>query len=478
MITFMSDSKKQGRAMQEHQQKSAQNDEDGFASLVIGLVLVLVLALLTVGFAQLTRHEQKQALNSQLASQAYYAAESGINDAVQALKAGTAIPNANTNTCVPLPLPGTTSAVINAAVGAEYSCVIVNTETKVLEKTVDPNTAWTVVSDTSSSPDSVTVSWQSLDGQTASCPAAKFSPEDVWNAANCPAVLQFSMTPLGSGVDRNSLITNTFTAYLFPSNTGGSTTYSTAVANQAQIVGGNCTGAGLCSVTVTTPGVSGPFLFHIFDTYDVSDIKISAERGSSPITFNGGQAVIDVTGKARNVLKRLSVRVALDNNQDIVDYTIEAQNVCKRLVTQLNNTTYDDPYGLSSPTNPCKFSVASPNGDAAIGSPGKPCAPNCVGPGGVGAPPGGSYVFTRGFRNNSVNNSPVVSCVWDWGDGTTSTTACQLGETIEHTYKDPGNLPAYPLGCKTIKETVVLTLTLQNGSKPTTTNFPRMPECF
>src|ERR1700722_1988557 len=57
-----------------------QENEQGFASLVIALVIIVVIALITVGFAQLSRREQQTALDKQLANQAYYAAESGVND--------------------------------------------------------------------------------------------------------------------------------------------------------------------------------------------------------------------------------------------------------------------------------------------------------------------------------------------------------------------------------------------------------------
>ncbi len=74
--------------------------QDGFASIVIAIIMVIVLSLITVGFAQLMRTEQRSALDKQLSSQAYYAAETGVNDAAKALNAGYA--GVKTN-CAPLP---------------------------------------------------------------------------------------------------------------------------------------------------------------------------------------------------------------------------------------------------------------------------------------------------------------------------------------------------------------------------------------
>ena len=70
------------------QKYNQQLNEKGFASIVIALVLIIVLSLLTVGFAQLARREQQNALNKQLAVQANYAAETGINDAYKDILSG------------------------------------------------------------------------------------------------------------------------------------------------------------------------------------------------------------------------------------------------------------------------------------------------------------------------------------------------------------------------------------------------------
>src|SRR4051794_12557602 len=84
--------------------------EDGFASIVIALVMITVLALITVSFAQLARREQQSALSKQLASQANYAVESGINDLKNKIPQMLTLENStlsaglpskiNTNTCL------------------------------------------------------------------------------------------------------------------------------------------------------------------------------------------------------------------------------------------------------------------------------------------------------------------------------------------------------------------------------------------
>jgi Tfp pilus assembly protein PilX len=232
---------------------SLRANEGGFASLVVGLVLVVVLALLTVGFAQLSFHEQRQALDNQLATQAYYAAESGINDALSDMTTNinpsTGAPyitaaNASASNCMGgLPAGALTSnPVISAATGVSYSCLLVNFNTSDLEYTnVQPDESRTTVTATSQPLTQLTISWASTDNRTA-LPASitGLKPSAAWTY---PAVLQFSITPLGS-TTRNNLIGNSFTVFAYPQAGGGNTVnyqaYSASPGSDGQIVVCQC----------------------------------------------------------------------------------------------------------------------------------------------------------------------------------------------------------------------------------------------
>ena len=75
-------------------------DQKGMAAILITLIMMIVISLIVLGFAQITRHDQQQALDKQLSTEAFYAAESGINDAINAiqnLNYLTSHPNGKTN---------------------------------------------------------------------------------------------------------------------------------------------------------------------------------------------------------------------------------------------------------------------------------------------------------------------------------------------------------------------------------------------
>jgi len=309
--------------------------EKGFASIVITLILIIVLALVTIGFAQLARREQRDALDKQLANQAYYAAESGVNDTVKNLGA-IAAANPPTNQCLDT-ANFSLNPVIDQTRGVSYSCILVNTTPpNLLYNNVLAEEDRYVTFSTSHNPlSSLTIQWGSADNKTTYKAGNSFTPLGQWG--NSPAVLEVSLTPLGTGaLQRSNIVASNFTVYLYPHNGGGSTVaYNTA--SQGQIRG-RCTGSGAYPCRLTINGLPGGltgqwYLLHIVDHYDPSNINITGSVGGTSVNFIDGQAQIDVTGKAREVLKRIQVRVPIHPPYDLPKYTIEAQNACKRYTT-------------------------------------------------------------------------------------------------------------------------------------------------
>jgi Tfp pilus assembly protein PilX len=65
--------------------RNIRHAEQGLVSIVVTMIFLIVLSLIVVGFAQVARREQRESLDRQLSSQAFYAAESGINIAKSAI---------------------------------------------------------------------------------------------------------------------------------------------------------------------------------------------------------------------------------------------------------------------------------------------------------------------------------------------------------------------------------------------------------
>ncbi len=333
------------------QTKTITSNQEGFASMVIALILVLILGLMTLGFAQLARREQQNTLSKQLAYQANNAAESAINDAIIDIKAGTInVGNAGGGTTCIHPATGQTSnQAVEPAYGVSYSCLLVNVQPPTLIKQpLAPDKAWTIAFNTSAPPATFKIQWKSVATtkvrKASSYTNLGFAPSPNWGAS--PAVLQVSLTPLSvlAGTSRDAMTNNTFTAFLYPSSGAGTTSYTSSASNtNAPVVNSNCTAGAntTCSATInmgvfgSTIGLTGPYLLHILDYYDSSNIIVSgtAIAGLGALKFIGGQAQIDVTGKAQTVLKRLQARVPLNGVNDLPSYAAEAGDLCKRAKT-------------------------------------------------------------------------------------------------------------------------------------------------
>jgi len=347
------------------------DNQDGFASIVIALVLILVLSLLTVGFAQLARREQQSALDKQLANQAYYASESGINDAILGIQgnanAGIAptitdgTPNVNTDNCLNTPFVTNGASSISSTYGVSYSCVLVNLQPPNIQydDVGAGSDRYLTFSTDSTGPNSdFTIQWGSSNPSHnvfPPDPTTKFLPLATWAGNNYPSVMQISVTPL-TDTSRAGLVNNTFTAILYPARNGaGSVAYNTyssaSPTSIGTIISGDCNPAGgggrsgtyPCQATIqNVPGGTGPFLVHLFNfPYDSSNVNINGKSAGVPIKFIDGQAVIDSTGKDKNVSKRLLVHIPIHPSYTVPNFGIEGQNVCKRFDTLGGSTTPD-----------------------------------------------------------------------------------------------------------------------------------------
>jgi Tfp pilus assembly protein PilX len=80
-----------------YKSKEIQTNQSGIVSLIIVAILAIVLGLVAIGFSQLTNRELKQAGDRELNAQAFYAAESGVNDALAYLQDPGAAPLSGCN---------------------------------------------------------------------------------------------------------------------------------------------------------------------------------------------------------------------------------------------------------------------------------------------------------------------------------------------------------------------------------------------
>lgn len=324
-------------------------NQQGMVSIIITMIIMIVISLIVIGFAQVTRREQRQALDRQLSTQAFYAAETGINAAVNAIqKQGY---SSEKTACAPDasgPLSG--SNVLDAANGIEYSCLLIDPSPSTLEYTSVDTDQSTIIPLTPAAGtlNRIAFSWQDKTGNTGftGCPGPSggqytLPAVSAWPSTCNAGILRVDIVPQDVSVTRAGLMSRTLTAFLYPQNGGTGASvfpYNLNNPDQGAIVPVNCNSASSprkCNVTIQLGAASGTGTFYVRvrSIYKSSALTITGyDTGNQQVDLINAQAVVDSTGKANDVLRRIAVRVPLSNiGNGVPNFAVQTgDSMCKR----------------------------------------------------------------------------------------------------------------------------------------------------
>lgn len=342
--------------------------QSGQAAFAVTLIIMIVLSLIVLGYANNSRNEQRRALDDQLNTAAFYAAESGINDAYAVIK--TDLENnitplvAQTSCTGPYSSNSTNSLVTLDASGTTiaYTCLLVNPTPSALNFAPMPTGHGQVVPVTAANGSNIniiSISWQQ-DGLTTNtdftgCPPAsalnQFPERNLWSP-NCTAgVLQVDMVPASGWSSLTDLQKDANTVFLVPQQSSGNLSgnpsqNSVSPSNSGEVIGVKCGadsgGKYDCTTElVVTPG-NGYYL-HIVPIYDNADVSITAfDPSGHQVDLGDAQALIDSTGKANDELKRIQEYISInpiDKNDAPVNALQSLSGICKTLLTRPGQTT-------------------------------------------------------------------------------------------------------------------------------------------
>lgn len=326
----------------------------GFVSILVTMILMVVTSLIVLSFAFLARQNQTRNLNQQLSTQAFYAAESGINDAVAKLQATPGY--SNPNDCSQTKNLAGNQIIGDPSLNVSYTCVLVNqSPTNLKYDSIGTESSTVVhvhVNDSGNDPGSflLQISWQDA-GQAPSAssfvidwgmryylPQTKVTgPLVDW--ANHTGILRTTVIPTSKGLDQNSLLDNSRNFFLYPYATPGD--FGTASMSNADgsFAKGDCSASHnttayplACNVQIS--GVGNDFYVRLKSIYRSSAVTMQVLDSSSlqPQNISGAQAVIDATGKAQNVLRRVQVRLPLTPAYYYPEFALEtSDSICKRM---------------------------------------------------------------------------------------------------------------------------------------------------
>lgn len=392
---------------------SIKRSESGAAAIVVTFILIIIISLIVSGTLLTVRRNEREALDRQQSTQAFYAAESGVNDAIKALKNGYPGYDGDSGTgnkthCNPdldatSPLSGSVNQLSS---GVQYSCLLINTSPSSATYNVNTTVASDVDINTSTPITNLVFTWkadgiadtnQTWDGiNTNNYP--KFPSPNNWknNGQQMIGILRANITNLdcsnwsnscmrnGSTTSfgpfaRTSLDNDNYTAYFYPNPPGGgpitvcgggqlptpfngtaiyvdNTISSNNDLCQGQIMKASCGAitANACTMNVDVTNANSDSIkqthskhFHIrlSSIYTPSDVTIVALNGNNTLPLIGTQYIIDSTGKAQDILKRIQVRAAPTSTGLVTPiFAVQgASGICKSLQINPGIASFEDP---------------------------------------------------------------------------------------------------------------------------------------
>lgn len=342
------------------------SNQKGMISIMTTMVLMIVISLIVLGFSQIARRNQRESLDRQLSTQAFYAAETGVNDVRELMR--NAINNGNTvpdkTGCTDTGVGGFYAALdpdIDPAKGIKYSCLLVDPSPTELNYTIGSvSSVVPLISGNGSNFNSVTLEWESkaTGNPMTGCPANAtnvFVAKTNWACGY--GVLRFDFVPTAGNFNADTLQNNTMTAFAVPVTAGGTATraYAPGSANGNSRFGASCN-ATRCTLTINGLNQNA-YHMRVSSIYKDVDLKITATRaGGGAAELSGAQAVIDSTGRAQDVLRRIQVNVPLrpTSKNELSDFAIQSTDaICKRY-TVMNGYFDNTVTGVTSTNRLCQ----------------------------------------------------------------------------------------------------------------------------
>lgn len=320
--------------------QNIKNNQQGLASIVVVGVLIVLLTVISLGFARIMDRAVRNSLNDHTATAATYAAQSGINDLATYIRSR---PNVKSENCRDLigtsstPGPFYNASDLSGDRNSEITCILLNQrpdnlaydnlpalESKVIKVSTDT---------TPGSVDRFLISWQATDRQKNVRPSSTNFPDVAnWNQNNNIPLLRLTLYPVPMDERLDDMQSTSRTIFLYPRSSGdNSVDYSALTDGDIQNVRCNLPVAGFddsqapldCNLAITGLAAVANvnyYYLRIMPIYNSVNLEIRAKDiDDRVVKFRGVQAVLDVTAKVGPASKRLQARVDIGGNPTVDD---------------------------------------------------------------------------------------------------------------------------------------------------------------
>lgn len=362
-----------------------QQRQSGAVSIFIVIFASLLMIVITMSFVQLMLKDQTQATANDLSQSALDSAQAGVEDAKRVLLMQQSCGSSTSTLCkrvsdaiiskecnsVSLALTGSTGKAEtivqqSAADGSRlldqaYTCV------KFLpaadyQGQLAKNESAVIPLRSASAFNRVTVNWFSKDdistsgtitfpstGSDLSLPGTS----TPW-PLTAPSLLRTQFIQTGSSFQLSDFDTkqgsgesDANTVFLYPlrgSNTSTNSLSDISNVDARRVASGSPQGVFCrptfskeysCSVTIALPPYDGPFesrnaFLHLGSLYNATHYSIELFNGATQVNFDGVQSIIDSTGRANTIFRRVLTRVHLSGDFTYPSAAIDASNnICK-----------------------------------------------------------------------------------------------------------------------------------------------------
>ena len=365
------------------------NDSDnqkGLVSIFVVIFSALLLTVLTIGFIRIMIQEQKQASDSDLAQSAYDSAVAGVEDGKRVLRAcqqspgGAACNAIAANQCNTVAASGIVSGASETTIKTNgssdvslnqaYTCVKISPTTDNVQLNLTEGESTLIPLRATASFRTIRVQWMhkntgdgtyiggsaaSLSTPTTIADLMSLPQKSAWSTS-APSFLrvQSMLPPAAASVSLAALDTGVVsTAFLRPSlvtaasatvtnvsiglgRSTGATNYATSTSpilcSNTDYIGGDYACTAHLDAPANIPANSTVAYLRLTSLYRDTSVSVSLlDSSNNVVQLNGVQPIIDSTGRASNVFRRISSRVSpVADRFPFPEYAVDITgNLCK-----------------------------------------------------------------------------------------------------------------------------------------------------
>jgi hypothetical protein len=279
--------------------KIYKNNQSGATAIMFAMFFIIVISLITIGFATLARRDQRSTLDKTISYQAQYATESIVNVLQQKADSGSLTTK---SACADLNSNGIPTKVGDV----DVTCVGWDVAPRELAFDLDPYKTKSFVN--SGSQGFTEITWSAEDGTT--------NTAETCSGKICATTIPFIKVTSVTTADINNELGSMRVAYLVPSNSVGAppTSVNTSTENGKDFFVG-CA-SGICTARISHAGGAGPraYFFQPIGGKKAKIIFKEFNAGFATVqTIPGVMAKVDVNVKQpdQNINKRLITYISL-----------------------------------------------------------------------------------------------------------------------------------------------------------------------